>query len=204
MKKSNIGYLKRRVLFSTLFFFSLVTELAAQEKTVKYNILQNDNIIGQMKFCQKKDSGNLYLSMISSAKSRFVFSIEVNTEERAHFRNGLLVSSTVQRHVNGKKKANKQTHFINNSYQLKSERKTSRLDRPINYNLLLLYANEPSNLSQVYSDNYQQFLEIKQTSPHSYRIQLPDGNYNDYYFSDGICKEIILHHSFYTITMRLA
>lgn len=203
MKKSNIGYLKRRVLFSTLFFFSLVTELAAQEKTVKYNILQNDNIIGQMKFCQKKDSGNLYLSMISSAKSRFVFSIEVNTEERAHFRNGLLVSSTVQRHVNGKEKANKQTHFINNSYQLKSERKTSRLDRPINYNLLLLYANEPSNLSQVYSDNYQQFLEIKQTSPHSYRIQLPDGNYNDYYFSDGICKEIILHHSFYTITMRL-
>ncbi|WP_219225510.1 DUF6134 family protein [Pedobacter antarcticus] len=204
MKKSNIGYLKRRVLFSTLFFLSLITGLAAQEKTVKYNILQNDNIIGQMKFCQKKDSGNLYLSMVSSAKSRFVFSIEVNTEERAHFRNGLLVSSSVQRRVNGKEKANRQTHLINTSYQLKSERKTSRLNRPINYNLLLLYANEPSNLSQVYSDNYQQFLEIKQTSPHSYRIQLPDGNYNDYYFSDGICKEIILHHSFYTITMRLA
>ncbi|WP_316776764.1 DUF6134 family protein [Pedobacter antarcticus] len=204
MKKSNIGYLKRRVLFSTLFFLSLITGLAAQEKTVKYNILQNDNIIGQMKFCQKKDSGNLYLSMVSSAKSRFVFSIEVNTEERAHFRNGLLVSSSVQRRVNGKEKANRQTHLINTSYQLKSERKTSRLNRPINNNLLLLYANEPSNLSQVYSDNYQQFLEIKQTSPHSYRIQLPDGNYNDYYFSDGICKEIILHHSFYTITMRLA
>lgn len=203
MKKSCTGYLKRRMLSSTFFFFLLIAGLSAQEKTVKYNILQNDNIIGQMQFCQKKDSGNLYLSMVSSAKSRFVFSIEVNTEERAHFRNGLLVSSSVQRQVNGKEKANKQTRFINNSYQLKSERKTALLNRPISYNLLLLYANEPSDLSQVYSDNYQQFLEIKQTSPHKYRIQLPDGNYNDYHFSEGICKEIILHHSFYTITMRL-
>ena len=130
--------------------------------------------------------------------------INVNTEENAHFKNGKLISSKVVRHVNGKQKANNQTLFINNAYQTQSDNKTSQIREPINYNLMLLYTSEPTNLSQVYSDNYLQFLEIKQTQPHTYRIILPDGNYNDYYFSKGICQQVIVYHSLYTIKIQLA
>ncbi|MBB5636404.1 hypothetical protein HDF26_005018 [Pedobacter cryoconitis] len=199
-----IYHLKNAVILYTLLIFSLAANTYAQEKRTKYNILRNGNIIGQMQFCQKNDGDDLYLKMTSQVKTQFIMSINVNIEEDAHFKNGKLISSKVVRHVNGKKKANNQTMFINNVYQTQSDDKISQIRESINYNLMLLYTNEPINLSQVYSDNYLQFLKIKQTEPHTYRIILPDGNYNDYYFIKGICQQVIVHHSLYTIKIQLA
>ncbi|MDR6782983.1 hypothetical protein ABIE26_000529 [Pedobacter africanus] len=204
MKTSANNYSALKILITAFLLTYLVTDISAQEKRVKYNIIRNDNVIGQMQFSQKNESGNLYLTMTSLTKTRFVFNIEVNIEERAHFQNGQLISSSVQRRVNGKEKANKQTRLVNNSYQLHSNQNISRLNQPIRYNLMMLYANEPSELEQVYSDNYQQFLDIKRTGAHTYRIQLPDGNYNDYHFANGLCHEIIIHNTLYTIKMQMA
>jgi len=204
MKTSANNYSAVKILITAFLLTYLVTDISAQEKLVKYNIIRNDNVIGQMQFSQKNESGNLYLTMTSLTKTRFVFNIEVNIEERAHFQNGQLISSSVQRRVNGKEKANKQTRLVNNSYQLQSNQIISRLNQPIRYNLMMLYANEPSELAQVYSDNYQQFLDIKRTGAHTYRIQLPDGNYNDYHFANGLCREIIIHNALYTIKMQIA
>jgi len=198
-----IDHVKKAVIFYSLLLSFFSTSAYAQEKTIKYNILRNGNIIGQMQFCKKNDGDHLYLKMTSQVKTQFIMSINVNTEENAHFKNGKLISSKVVRHVNGKQKANNQTTFINNAYQTQSDNKTSQIKESINYNLMLLYTNEPINLSQVYSDNYLQFLKIKQTRPHTYRIILPDGNYNDYYFSKGICQQVMVYHSLYTIKIQL-
>jgi hypothetical protein len=191
------------MLWSLLLLFCSVN-LHAQEKTTKYNILQNGNIIGQMQLYKKNSGDDLYLKMTSHAKTRFFIDILVDTEESSHFNNGKLVNSVTIRHVNGKQKASKQTQFIDNLYQIRSDDKISRLNAAINYNLMLLYINEPTAVSRVYSDNYQQFLEVRQIRPHSYRVTLPDGNYNDYDFSNGICREVTVHHSLYTINIRLA
>ena len=198
------GHEKKAVIFYSLLLLFLSASAYAQEKTFNYNILRNGNIIGKMIFCQKNNGDDLYLKMTSQVRTQFIMSINVNTEENAHFKNGKLISSKVVRHVNGKQKTNNQTQFINNAYQTKSDNKTSQIRESINYNLMLLYTNEPTDLSQVYSDNYLQFLEIKQTGPLTYRIVLPDGNYNDYYFSKGICQQVMVYHSLYTIKIQLA
>jgi hypothetical protein len=67
----------------------------------------------------------------------------------------------------------------------------------------MLYYTEPLSVSQVYSDNFQRFIAIQRTGPHVYRLNLPDGNYNDYYFQNGVCKLVELHQSMYTIKMEL-
>lgn len=69
---------------------------------------------------------------------------------------------------------------------------------------MLLYCREPDDQAQVYSDNFQQFLQVKQVSPHVYRIDLPDGNYNFYSYTNGICSKVDIHHSLYTIQIQLA
>ena len=76
-------------------------------------------------------------------------------------------------------------------------------DKPIDYNLSMLYTKEPFNKQLIYSDNFQQFLNVEQIAPHRYKIALPDGNYNYYTFKDGICNTAELHHSFYTIYVQL-
>lgn len=199
-RKNKLSGVYRKALLMLLF----PALLSAQEKTSTYNISHNGNVIGQLQFCQKTTGQDTFLKMNSRVKTRFVFGIDVKTSDQSHFSNGRLISSNVYRSVNGNEKENKKTSLVNNNYQIVSGSKTSMFSKPINYNMMMLYYQEPLNNSQVYSDNFQQFIMIKRTGNHSYRIDLPDGNYNDYHFQNGICTLVVIHHSMYTIKMELA
>lgn len=188
-----------------VFFFLVTINSQAQEKTVNYNVLRNGTVIGQMQFYQKTNNDEVFLKISSEVKTRLIFGIDVKTEEGSYFKNGKLMSSYVKRHVNGKEKANKTTQLIDSSYKTFAENKKGQIKQQyIDYNLMLLYSKEPIGENQVYSDSFQQFLTIKKTNNHSYRIVLPDGNYNDYHFANGICQKVELHHSLFTINIQIA
>jgi hypothetical protein len=136
---------------------------------------------------------------------RFIFGIKVNVEEESHYHSGKLIYSRVYRTVNGKQKANKYTKASGDTYQLIDDNKTGSLNqKQIDYNLGMMYLKEPVGISQIYSDNFQQYVQIKQTDSHTYRIDLPDGNYNFYTYTNGICNKVEVHHSFYKIQIQLA
>lgn len=117
----------------------------------------------------------------------------------------MLISSHVLRMVNGKQKANKITKACYGCYQVIDDGKVKSIEqRQINNNLTLMYLQEPVGLSQVYSDNFQQFVQVNQVSSHTYRINLPDGNYNFYTYTNGICSKVDIHHSLYNIQIQLA
>ncbi len=181
------------------------TPIFAQEQTTKYNVLHSGKVVGHLDLYQKRSGENLYLKMISEVKMRFIFSIRVNCNEESTFQNGRLISSHVLRNVNGKEKANRQTIAAGDAYQTAAEGKSGTVNQKnINANLMLLYMHEPADNLQVYSDNFQQFLMVKQTGNHIYRIDLPDGNYNYYTYTNGICSKVDIHHSLYTIQIQLA
>lgn len=186
-----------------LLLLASVLVVQAEEKTVTYRIKRNGTVIGQMQLEQKRNGDETFLKLNSKVKTRFVFEINVQTADESHFKNGQLIYSTVYRKVNGKEKEHRETKFLQSNYQLLAGNKSSMFNSAINYNMMLLYCQEPTHISQVYSDNFQQMLAIKKLAPNSYRINLPDGNYNNYYFENGICKTVEIHHSFYTITMEL-
>jgi len=189
----------------TVLFFLFTINSQAQEKTVNYNVLRNGTVIGQMQFSQKTNNDDVFLKISSEVKTRLIFGIDIKTEEGSHFKNGKLISSYVKRQVNGKEKANKSTQLIDSGYKTLAENKKGQIKQNyIDYNLMLLYSKEPVGENQVYSDSFQQFLVIKKTNTHSYRIVLPDGNYNDYHFLDGVCQKVELHHSLFTINIQIA
>jgi len=184
---------------------ALSSPVLAQEQTIKYNVMHGSKVVGRLDFYQKRTGDDLYLRMISEVKMRFIFGIKVNCNEESSFQNGRLISSRILRNVNGKEKANRQTKAIGDSYQTLAEGKRGVLNqKEINTNLMLLYCHEPGDNAQVYSDNFQQFLKVKQTGSHVYRIDLPDGNYNYYSYTNGICSKVDIHHSLYTIQIQLA
>lgn len=191
--------------YTAVLFFLFSMILHAQEKTVNYNVLRNGTVIGQMQFYQKTNNDEVFLKISSEVKTQLLFSINVKTEEGSHFKNGKLMSSYVKRRVNGKEKANKTTQLVDSNYKTLSDNKKGQIkEQSIDYNLMLLYSKEPLSEAQVYSDSFQQFLTIKKTDNHSYRIVLPDGNYNDYHFLNGICQKVELHHSLFTINIQIA
>ncbi|AYL98047.1 DUF6134 family protein [Mucilaginibacter celer] len=188
-----------------LALLGLASGSAAQEQTVKYNVLHSGKVVGHLNLYRRQQGDELYLKMISEVKMRFIFSVKVDIQEESMFSNGKLINSTVCRHVNDKEKCNRQTRAVASGYQTVAEGKCGKLDQQqIGANLMLLYCREPDDEAQVYSDNFQQFLQVKQVSPHVYRIDLPDGNYNFYSYTNGVCSKVDIHHSLYTIQIQLA
>jgi hypothetical protein len=183
--------------------FALSFPVLASKLTKIYNIKRNGEIIGKLSFVQNIEGENVYLKITSQVSTRFVFKIDVQTEDLAHFKNGKLISSDVSRLVNGKAKDRKKTNLQNDGYELQSGSKFNSLNQFIGYNMMLLYTKEPLNINQVYSDNFQCFLPIKKSAEHLYRVNLPDGNYNEYHFENGVCKLVVVNHSLYTIRMEL-
>ncbi|MCY1527536.1 hypothetical protein D9M68_626050 [compost metagenome] len=188
-----------RVILLFLFTFFAGTVVAG-ERT--FLIKRNGSVIGHMSFHIQENGDQLFLKMISKVHTRIVFPVRVETEDRAHFRNGRLIKSSTTRLVNGNEKALKETFLMNNNYETRTGGRTGRISGTIAYNMLLLYIREPLQDSLIYSDNFQCFVPIKKSGIHQYRIQLPDGNYNEYYFDRGICKRVVVHHTLYTISME--
>lgn len=194
---------KRAKLF--ILFILFVFPAAAQQQTYHYNVLYKGDNIGNMYLSQVQTGDELMVKVTSNIHMRALVSIKVQIAEEASYKEDKLMYSSVYREVNGKQKRNRQTKYCNGCYELTSEGKKSKLDKTdIHYNLIRLYCKEPLNSTQVYSDAFQQFLTIKAVDAHQYKLALPDGNYNMYYYKNGICNKVEIHHTFYSIQMLLA
>jgi hypothetical protein len=142
--------------------------------------------------------------MESDVKTRFIFTFIAHALEEAVYFNGVLLRSSIYRQLNGNEKANKQHQETNRQYIVHKGRETEVLNNfPITYNMLSLYSKEPESVSKVYSDNFETFLAIQQPEPHKYKVTLPDGNYNYYYYKNGILNQIEVHHSIYSANIIL-
>jgi len=191
------------LLLVILLIFS--TNSYSQNKTFNYQIIRNGDKVGSLLFSETSTGDLDYLKMESDVKTRLIFTFTAHASEEAVYNNGILLRSSIYRRLNGTEKANKQHEATGNRQYLIRTGKTSEFTKtyPITYNMLSLYSKEPENISKVYSDNFQTFLAIEKAASHKYKITLPDGNYNYYYYKNGILNLVEVHHSFYSANIIL-
>ncbi len=176
----------------------------AQEKKLEYNIKRNGDIVGNIHFIQGIAGNRTVLTMESEVSTRFIFSFKAKAKEEAIYDNGIMTWSSIFRKLNGNVKVDKKTKASGNAYTVYKGGKTETLNNyPIRYNMLSVYISEPVNISKVYSDNFQQQVDIQKIADHHYKIKFPDGNYNEYFYINGVCSKVEVHHSLYSATIEL-
>jgi len=190
------------VVIASLLLSSFV--ISAQDNTLNYDVFYKNNVVGNMQINKMVRDENVYLMMVSKVHMKLITSFRVHIKEQSQFNKGRLMYTNVYREVNGKVKANQKTTAVGDAYQIDSHGKTGTIsNKSISSNLILLYFYEPVQMHEVYSGNFQQFVGVKPVGEHTYRIDLPDGNYNFYTYKDGICSRVEVHSSMYTIRMEL-
>lgn len=176
----------------------------AQEKKLEYNIKRNGDVVGNIHFIQLVASNRTMLTMESEVNTRLIFNFKANAKEEVIYDNGIMVWSSIFRKLNGNVKVNKKTKANGNAYTVYKGSKTETLNNyPIRYNILSVYISEPANITKVYSDNFQQQVDIQKIADHHYKIKFPDGNYNEYFYINAVCSKIEIHHSMYSATIEL-
>ena len=178
--------------------------VAAQEKKLAYNIKRNGDIVGNIQFVQSIVGSRTLLTMESEVNTRFIFNFKTNAKEEAIYDNGIMTWSSIVRKQNGNVKIDKKTKASGNAYTVYKGSKTETMNNyPICYNMLSIYISEPVNISKVYSDYFQQQIDIQKLADHHYKIKFPDGNYNEYFYTNGVCSKIEVHNSLYSATVEL-
>ena len=184
-------------LFFTAFIFS-------QEKRLEYNIKRNGDVVGNILFTQSSYGNRTTLKLESEVRTRFIFLFTVKSQEETIYNDGIMTWSSVYRKMNGNVKTDKKIKATGNSYTIYKGANTETLSNyPIHYNMLSLYALEPLEISKVYSEIFQQFLDIENPDQHHYTIKFPDGNYNKYYYNNGRCIKVEVHNSLYNAVIEL-
>ncbi|RYG05440.1 MAG: hypothetical protein EOO02_03820 [Chitinophagaceae bacterium] len=163
----------------------------AQNNTVMYDVIYKDEKIGSTRINTITGGDSLHCSIVTNISTRFIFSIKVKSVEESTYHSGKLVHSITNRNVNGNEKVNRTTVAGINNYSVHREGTKSifKSDK-INFNVMMLYLTEPVGITKIYSDNHQQFLRIANTGPHTYRLNMPDGNHNLYHYTNGVCTKV--------------
>ncbi|HWN87716.1 MAG TPA: DUF6134 family protein [Chitinophagaceae bacterium] len=196
MKATNLSLLI--VLLSTMI------SINAQQKKLEYSIKRNGDVVGNIHFIQGIVGNRIVLTMESEVNTRFIFNFKAKAKEEVIYDNGIMTWSSIFRKLNGNVKVDKKTKATGNAYTVYKGSKTETLNNyPIRYNMLSVYINEPVNITKVYSDNFQQQIDIQKIADHHYKIKFPDGNYNEYFYINGVCSKIEIHHSMYSATIEL-
>ena len=196
--------MKANNLTLLIVLLGTMTSINAQEKKLEYNIKRNGDVVGNIHFIQGIVGKRTMLTMESEVNTRFIFNFKANAKEEVIYDNGIMIWSSIFRKLNGNVKADKKTKANGNTYTIYKGNKTETLNNyPIRYNMLSVYISEPVNITTVYSDNFQQHIDIQKIADHHYKIKFPDGNYNEYFYTNGVCSKIEIHHSLYSATIEL-
>ncbi|MFN2440460.1 MAG: DUF6134 family protein [Chitinophagaceae bacterium] len=187
-----------KILLLILISCTIVMAARAQEKNLAYTVIRNGNEIGCITIKEIKNGTRVTYRLESEIKTTFIFTFKVSATEEAVYENGVLLNSFIYRKVNGSEKANKSIRYSSNNYIVSNKGSEKWLNNyPIRYNMVCLYTQEPVYISQIFSDNFQQFIPIKKTGRHQYKIIFPDGNSNEYFYQKGICIRIKMNSSLY-------
>ena len=193
-----------RIIGMIIVFLTISVFSNSQDKKLEYQIKRNGDVVGNIHFSQISSGPRTTMKLESEVKTRFIFTFTAKAQEETIYDNGIMTWSSIYRKLNGNVKADKKTKVDGNSYTIFKGGKTEKLGNyPIRYNMLSIYVLEPINISKVYSDNFQQFLDIQKIKAQHYKIKFPDGNYSEYYYDGGICSKVEVHHSLYSASIEL-
>ena len=195
-----IGKRKSQALYYCFLLFLLPVSLTAQDRNSEYEILHNNDLKGNIRLSEHDEGNTHRIKIESRVRTRFLFDITVTTIEEAFFREGLLIYSRYYQKVNSSEKNDWRMNWTDGSYQFSGGQDGHKLPQtPIRYTILSLYCEEPVNIRQVFSNNFKQYVPVTPVAKNRYRVDLPNGNCNYYFYQRGKLARVEVEQPFYAL-----
>lgn len=180
-----------RKITGTILLITFAFVTTAQEQALRYSINRHGKQVGSLDFKKVKSGSTTAYVVESDVKVSMILSFHVQAKESSLYINDVLQSSSLYRKVNGSEKINQQIKNNGAGLTVTEDGKEKLLKNfSVKYNMHCLYAHEPTFYTNVFSDNYQQFIPIVKIAEHQYKVSFPDGNSNEYFYAEGVCKQV--------------
>jgi hypothetical protein len=175
-----------------------------QTQVSTYDCIWKGEVIGSL-YAEKTQNGNDINLVVSTAvKTRFIFEVAVETYASTTFKNGKLYAGNYVKNVNGSEKLSNAISLITNGYLLNSnsEKRFFETDA-INNTSIAMYFSEPVNSKLLFSEMFLTYVPVICVEPGKYKIEMPDGSINYYYYAKGSLIKIEIHTRFFSVAFVL-
>ena len=193
-----------KIILLLLLMIFITRASLAQNRVLIYEVLRNGKPAGMLQVqCSSFNENQLY-KLESKVKVKMLMTFTAESFEEIKYENGVLVYSSLFRKLNGSEKNNKRMFITTAGYEVQTgdKRQSLSLNR-IHESTLTLYHKEPVGLQRIYSDNFQQYLELKKITDHRYHLIFPDGSWSEYSYSNGVCTAVYVNNPLFTLVMQL-
>lgn len=190
--------------FLILFVLFLISVLANSQSLI-YKIVWKGDSIGYIESkVRHNDNYKIYL-LESKAHFSVLIKFELQNDYSAKFVNDTLVQTRTISKLNGNERTNTIVNRKSNKYHVVSDGEEWMLEQDhIDFTISMLYFNEPAGKSEIFSERYGKFLELKNISDKTFELTKPNGRKNIYtYGIEGICQRVEVDNAFTKFYFKL-
>lgn len=156
-----------------------------------FSVWRGDDKVGTLTTWQRKEGSRTAYYLCSNVEFNLLWSVKVNEQITEIFENGNLQTSSHLRHVNDDLRVSNQVVTCANGYQISNiHNEITRLVEAIPFSVLSLYFHEPLDQQRAYSQSHRQFVTLRETKQHVFRIDLPNGAVTTYSYHDGLLQQV--------------
>lgn len=190
------------LLGSTNIFGYSEVKINEPNKSLIYNIVRNDIVIGKIEINQTVSGDSIIYTINSDIIAKFILTFKVVGKEKYIYKDGTLIYSSLFRTLNDKVKTNNCIIYNKGEYSFQSpEGKKSLNFEIIKQNLMTLFINEPIGVKWVFCDNQQQMVKVEPMGNGIYKVELSKGKYNIFHYKNGRCVKIEAVSPMFDVTL---
>ena len=181
------------VLLSTLSF----------TQTRHYDVLLGDKIVGSVVAIKSIIGDEVTYKTDFKIKIRVFKTYNINSISTVTFKSGKLTKGNTL--VYKDNELDDETIIFREGlkyFQQKSDEKKEITSADILTDVTKIYFHEPIKQSDIFTMRYLDFGTITKLEEGGYRLKLPNGDVNKYYFEGGMLDKIIANRTLYKLTFK--
>ncbi len=187
-------------LFKILFIgfcFILLSSFYPEdnEQKIKYSIMYGNSKVGTLHAKQFVENGKTHYEIKSDIKARLIKMFHVVFRLNVVFNRDFMVKARVKNVVNDEIWDKSNIRWKGNCYRIKKDEEDpyQLCHNKARYSTACLYFRAPKGRSELFSENYANFIPIEEKSSGKYALKLPSGNTNYYYYDNKSLQKAIIN-----------
>ncbi|WP_223551155.1 DUF6134 family protein [Aestuariivivens sp. NBU2969] len=199
--------MSKNIVFKLLIILGLILitssfTIPSENKSLSYNVVNNSKVIGVIHINKNISQKETVYTLSSNIKAKFLAKFNVVGKEKAIYKKGVLVYSSVYRTLNNKVKVNHSVELQGNTYHIATSNEIKPMScENIKHNLVTFYFEEPKDINSVFCDNQKEMVPVIPVSDGVYKVEISKGKYNVFHYKKGKCIKVEAVSKLFSVTL---
>lgn len=161
-----------------------------------YHAFRNGNKIGVLTVNQNCEGERCKYLLNNKVTIKFLITVDIELQFACLYQKGSLIYADIKELRNGSVRDKSYLCWQKDKYLFSKDTDTTTIQlSQQSYSTTVMYFKEPVGLTEVFSERFGKYLDLKQIDTHTYDLVLPNNSTNTFFYENGECNKIHINHT---------